>query len=148
MFSTWALQDDTAETHADFSRGWATRDGAQFHFRNRDFDAVAPSHLVTRFQPRVASSGDGSGGYCTIEASNFRHDSFDLTVLSSNIYRKVNMFAFRAGGYAVHLAALDVPDSGALSYELPFEAQTVQALTSSYGSGILGAGRTVDRGKR
>lgn len=135
--SSWALQDDTAEPHADFSRGWTTREGKQFHFRNRDFDAVSPSNLVTRFQPRVASSGDGDGGYVSIEAGNFRHDGFDLTALSSGIYRKVNMFAFRAGGYQVHLAALDVPESGELNYELPFEAQTVQALTSSYGRGAL-----------
>lgn len=137
FMSSWARDEDTADTHADFTRGWAVRTEAQYHARNRDFDDAAPSNLVTRVQPRAASSGDGNPGYCSIGATNFRHDGFTLTAVGSDISRTLSMFAFRAGGYGVHLAALDVPESGALSYTLPFEAQTVQALTTSYGAATL-----------
>lgn len=133
LMSTWAAAEDTADGHADFSRGWVTRALDEFHFRNRDTDGVAPSNLLTRLQPRVASSGDGVDGYAAVDADSFSHNGFSLITHGSSLTRLASMFSFSTGGYAVHLAALDVPAGGTATYTLPFEAQTVQALTSSYG---------------
>jgi PKD repeat protein len=133
LCSTWAAVEDVAEAHADISRGWAVRSGTQYHIRNRDIDAADPAALVSRLQPRIGSSADGVPGYCSIEAGNFTAGSFTLLPYSSAMNRAVSMFAFRAGGHGVWLGMVALPTSGALDVALPFEAQTAQAITSSYG---------------
>jgi hypothetical protein len=135
LASSWAAQEDTAEAHAELSRGWATADGGQYHFRNRDAGGAATSALVTRLQPRIGSSADGSGGYCSIEARDFSAAGFQLVPLSSSLNRVASLFAFAAGGHGVALSMVALPTGGA-ALELPvaFEAQTVLALTSSFSS--------------
>jgi PKD repeat protein len=134
LCSTWAAVEDVAEAHADISRGWAVRNTTQYHIRNRDTSGAAEGTLISRLQPRIASSGDGTPGYCSIEAVAFTAaGSFGLLPYASAMNRPCSMFAFKAGGAAVWLGMVELAPATPLAVALPFEAQTVQAITSSYG---------------
>lgn len=140
MMSSWAAGEDTAEADADYSRGFAVREGAQAHFRNSDRHNSDESFLVTRLQPRIGSSANGDDGYTSIEAGEFTSTGFSVTPRSSALPRDASLFAFRAGAYRVGLDVINLPTSGALDLALEYEPQAVLALTSTFGATTTNTG--------
>lgn len=143
MLSSWAAAEDTPEADADFSRGWALRDGTQLHFRNEDRHAAETTFLVTRLQTRLGSSADGTEGYTSIEAGAFTSTGFSVTPRSSPLLRDASFFAFAAPGYAVGLEVVNLPISGGLDVPADFEPQAVMALTSTFGAVTTASGGQV-----
>jgi len=139
MASSWAAAEGAASTHAELSRGFAIADGTQMHYRNRDDHGAATSNLVTRLQQTgIGTSAEGSLGYCKVEATDFTASGFRLVPRSGSLNRSAGLWAFRAGGYGVSLSLIELPTTDPLELALPFEAQTVLALTGTFYSQPLG----------
>ena len=136
FMSTWAQDEGAATADADMSRGWAVRSGEegvnQAHFRNEDRDGVDTTFVITRFNNTLAaSSADAATGFMSLTVLSLDATGFTMRPNSSTMSRLMGWFAFN-GGTQVQLVATETLAAPAPSpLVIPFEAQTVMALTSS-----------------
>ena len=140
LMTTWSASENTTDTDAEMSRGWAIAPdpesedaGAQFHFRNEDQHGKDTSAVFGRWQPRIASANEQPDGYSTIEIADFHVGGFNLRPASAGMGGRVaSMYAFAAGGYRVSLHAVQMDTGATWTHGLDFEAQTVTGLVGSF----------------
>jgi PKD repeat protein len=132
--STWALDDGTAQTDGDMSRGFALAAGTQMCFRQQDRNAVATTALNTRHSGSyVGFSGDGSTGTNVfIQAREFTATGFKLRPYTNSMAdRPMGWLAVALGGPSVSLATVALGTGATSTHGLAFNPQAVLALVAT-----------------